>query len=278
MVTLATRARVAVSLSGMTRTSPFLFFVPVVVAWVGLLACEPFGSTHSSGPSGTDAASVDDGGLTDGTSSEERDGTFDAAPCAAEVLLLGSKETGNDNDEIPVTVVDAYGYQATAAAGPLEAGCAWLYVASIANLNGGNINVGVYGNGAGSQPNILLTYAKLTAVKVGWNAAPLDPPLPIAPGTTLWLGFTPTTGSVAIRARKSTCAGQLEREVCMYTSTPDQHFIVGQHPRWPRVIVLGGFSGHGYKMASVMGEIAADLIEHGRSITDISLFDPRRFG
>ena len=70
----------------------------------------------------------------------------------------------------------------------------------------------------------------------------------------------------------------LHRQVCMYTNTPDQHFIVGPHPRWPNVIVLGGFSGHGYKMASVMGEIAADLIAHGRSKLDISLFDPTRFG
>jgi sarcosine oxidase len=70
----------------------------------------------------------------------------------------------------------------------------------------------------------------------------------------------------------------LHTQVCMYTSTPDQHFIVGPHPRWPQVIILGGFSGHGYKMASVMGEIAADLVERGESRLDISLFDPTRFG
>jgi sarcosine oxidase len=64
--------------------------------------------------------------------------------------------------------------------------------------------------------------------------------------------------------------------VCMYTNTPDQHFLVGPHPRWPHVVVLGGFSGHGYKMASVMGEIAADLVEHGRSDFDLALFDPGR--
>jgi sarcosine oxidase len=70
----------------------------------------------------------------------------------------------------------------------------------------------------------------------------------------------------------------LAHHACMYTSTPDHHFVVGIHPRWSRVIVLGGFSGHGYKMASVMGEIAADLVERGESALDISLFDPARFG
>lgn len=69
----------------------------------------------------------------------------------------------------------------------------------------------------------------------------------------------------------------LMTRVCMYTNTPDQNFVVGRHPRWPHVVVLGGFSGHGYKMASVMGEIAADLVEHGRSSFDLAIFDPSRF-
>jgi sarcosine oxidase len=64
--------------------------------------------------------------------------------------------------------------------------------------------------------------------------------------------------------------------VCMYTTTPDSNFVVGLHPRHPNVVVLGGFSGHGYKMASVMGEIAADLATTGRTAHDIALFDPAR--
>ncbi len=69
----------------------------------------------------------------------------------------------------------------------------------------------------------------------------------------------------------------VHRQVCMYTSTPDHHFIVGLHPRDPRVVILGGFSGHGYKMASVMGEVAAELAIDGRTKLDISLFQPARF-
>jgi sarcosine oxidase len=66
--------------------------------------------------------------------------------------------------------------------------------------------------------------------------------------------------------------------VCMYTNTPDDHFLVGPLEDLPNAIVLGGFSGHGYKMASVLGEIAADLATSGKSALDVSLFNPRRFG
>jgi sarcosine oxidase len=66
--------------------------------------------------------------------------------------------------------------------------------------------------------------------------------------------------------------------VCMYTNTPDEHFLVGRLPHAPRVVLLGGFSGHGYKMAAVMGEIAADLVQHGRSAFDLGMFEPDRFG
>jgi glycine/D-amino acid oxidase-like deaminating enzyme len=45
---------------------------------------------------------------------------------------------------------------------------------------------------------------------------------------------------------------------------------------WPHVVVLGGFSGHGFKMAAVLGEIAADLVEKGRTSFDIGMFDPTR--
>jgi sarcosine oxidase len=71
---------------------------------------------------------------------------------------------------------------------------------------------------------------------------------------------------------------RVRARICMYTNTPDEHFLVGAHPRWPHVVVLGGFSGHGYKMASVMGEIAADLVATGTSRFDLGMFRVGRFG
>jgi sarcosine oxidase len=48
-------------------------------------------------------------------------------------------------------------------------------------------------------------------------------------------------------------------KVCMYTSTPDGHFIIDRHPASDRVFVACGFSGHGFKFAPVIGEALADL-------------------
>jgi sarcosine oxidase len=66
-------------------------------------------------------------------------------------------------------------------------------------------------------------------------------------------------------------------QVCMYTNTPDAHFVVGPLPGLSAVTVLGGFSGHGFKFAPVMGDVAADLALQGRTEYPIDLFEPRRF-
>lgn len=66
-------------------------------------------------------------------------------------------------------------------------------------------------------------------------------------------------------------------KVCLYTTTPDRHFIVSRHPHHSQVSVACGFSGHGYKFCSVMGEILADLAMGRRPEFDLGLFDPGRF-
>lgn len=72
--------------------------------------------------------------------------------------------------------------------------------------------------------------------------------------------------------------GELVETVsCNYTLTPDQHFVIGLHPEWPNVTIASPCSGHGYKFASVIGEILADLAIDGATRHPIDLFDPRRF-
>jgi sarcosine oxidase len=66
-------------------------------------------------------------------------------------------------------------------------------------------------------------------------------------------------------------------QTCLYTNTPDQHFVVGLHPADPRIILLSPCSGHGFKFASVIGEIAATLATGGEPALDLSLFSPTRF-
>jgi sarcosine oxidase len=63
---------------------------------------------------------------------------------------------------------------------------------------------------------------------------------------------------------------------CMYTVTPDEHFVVDRLPATPQVIALSPCSGHGYKFCSVLGEVAADLVIKGETPFDISELSIRR--
>ncbi|MEO2088247.1 MAG: N-methyl-L-tryptophan oxidase, partial [Gemmataceae bacterium] len=75
-----------------------------------------------------------------------------------------------------------------------------------------------------------------------------------------------------------TAAGRPVRsEVCMYTLTPDRHFVIDRHPHHPRVSVACGFSGHGFKFSPVVGEILADLALTGTTNHPIGLFRAGRF-
>lgn len=63
----------------------------------------------------------------------------------------------------------------------------------------------------------------------------------------------------------------LSLKMCMFTNTPDEHFILDLHPDYPQVAIAAGFSGHGFKFCSVVGEIMADLALEGASRHDIGL-------
>ena len=63
---------------------------------------------------------------------------------------------------------------------------------------------------------------------------------------------------------------------CIYTVTPDEHFIIDRLPQSPNVIVASPCSGHGYKFATVIGEILADLATGGTPPHDISMFSLNR--
>ena len=64
---------------------------------------------------------------------------------------------------------------------------------------------------------------------------------------------------------------------CMFTNTPDKHFLIDVHPEFPQVSFASPCSGHGFKFASVMGEIMADLADAGDTRHDIELFRLHRF-
>jgi sarcosine oxidase len=65
-------------------------------------------------------------------------------------------------------------------------------------------------------------------------------------------------------------------KTCLFTNTADEHFIIDTLSDNPRIVVAAGFSGHGYKFCSVVGEILADLALEGHTRHDIALFTLQR--
>ena len=70
----------------------------------------------------------------------------------------------------------------------------------------------------------------------------------------------------------------LSMKICMYTNSPDHHFIVDRHPRFERVSLACGFSGHGFKFCPVIGQSLADLAMYDRSDLPIGFLSLTRFG
>ncbi len=69
----------------------------------------------------------------------------------------------------------------------------------------------------------------------------------------------------------------LSAQVCMFTNTPDTHFLIDFHPEAPQTLVASPCSGHGFKFAGAIGEILAELLADGRSRLNIELFRLDRF-
>src|SRR5215217_7367620 len=68
------------------------------------------------------------------------------------------------------------------------------------------------------------------------------------------------------------CGPTMDLQTCMFTNTPDNHFIIDMHPEYDQVSFASPCSGHGYKFASVIGEIMADLGDTGITRHDVTLF------
>ncbi len=68
----------------------------------------------------------------------------------------------------------------------------------------------------------------------------------------------------------------VRHSVCLYTRTPDLHFVVDQHPRFENVAFGCGFSGHGFKFTSVIGEVLAELALTGQTAAPIGFLSAQR--
>lgn len=70
----------------------------------------------------------------------------------------------------------------------------------------------------------------------------------------------------------------VEAAVCLYTNTPDAHFLIDRHPACAAVLLASPCSGHGFKFAPAIGEIMADLVMDRRPAFDLAPFALGRFG
>ncbi|XP_035691600.1 peroxisomal sarcosine oxidase-like [Branchiostoma floridae] len=67
------------------------------------------------------------------------------------------------------------------------------------------------------------------------------------------------------------------QESCMYTNTPDEDFILDRHPQYRNIIIGVGFSGHGFKLAPVVGKLLCELAMDKQPSYDMTPFSLSRF-
>ncbi|XP_064612602.1 peroxisomal sarcosine oxidase-like [Liolophura sinensis] len=67
------------------------------------------------------------------------------------------------------------------------------------------------------------------------------------------------------------------RETCIYTVTPDENFILDTHPHWKNIVIGAGFSGHGFKLAPVVGKVLSELAQGKSPSYDLTPFRIQRF-
>jgi sarcosine oxidase len=114
--------------------------------------------------------------------------------------------------------------------------------------------------------------------KFGWYHHLREPIDPDDPGRSVRADDEDALRSFARRYFPDGAGPTLMLKACIFTNSPDEHFIIGLLPDSPQVSVAAGFSGHGYKFCSVVGEVMADLATEGSTRHDIGLFGLDRFG
>jgi monomeric sarcosine oxidase len=108
----------------------------------------------------------------------------------------------------------------------------------------------------------------------------LDPASPVAaPGEA---DLRPLTNAAArfLPALADPKSGETPRllaaKTCLYTMTPDEHFVIDKHPWHENVFFAAGFSGHGFKFAPVVAEILSDLALEGRTTLPVEFLRLKR--
>lgn len=114
-----------------------------------------------------------------------------------------------------------------------------------------------------------------SGVKIGLHTGP--PIDPESPDRTPDTRLADSMLSFARRYMPEAAGSVASSRVCLYTLTPDEHFIIDHHPEYPQVIMASCCSGHGFKFGTLLGSILSDLAFTGGTPHDISLFRLGRF-
>lgn len=84
-------------------------------------------------------------------------------------------------------------------------------------------------------------------------------------------------GAVLKRYVPAAAGDPIQAATCIYTRSPDAHFVLGLHADYPKIVLASPCSGHGFKFASIFGEVLADLATTQTTDWPIERFRPDRF-
>lgn len=120
-----------------------------------------------------------------------------------------------------------------------------------------------------------LPQIEIPGVKVGWHRTgpAVDPDARPPASEALFAELQRLTRQRLPHLRLT----PVEQVTCLYTNTPDEHFILDRHPDLSNVIIGAGFSGHGFKFAPAIGHILAALALDEPSPLPLDTFSLRRF-
>jgi len=132
---------------------------------------------------------------------------------------------------------------------------------------------------AGSQAGIFYGFPRLdgSGVKVGEHSGGQPVADPLAVDRKVDPGDQSRIEAFLARHLPSVRPPHNRHATCLYTLTDDEHFLVDRHPRFPQVAFAAGLSGHGFKLAGVLGEALADLSLDGSTSLPIDFLSAARF-
>lgn len=125
----------------------------------------------------------------------------------------------------------------------------------------------------GEHPFYALPQIDIPGVKIGWHrTGPAVDPDRRSPDGDAAQRILETIQNFAAARFPHLERQPVHRTTCLYTLTPDYHFVLDRHPSHPRILIAAGFSGHGFKFAPVVGECLAALARDDPPPVDLDLF------